>query len=70
MVGILGNGFTLIILNSSSAIRNKTFNMFLISQSALDFICAVILIATARDVVFAGKGGHFGIAGKDSYITT
>ena len=38
--------------------------MFLISQSVLDLTCAVLLIATSKDVVFAEKGGHFGIKGK------
>ena len=61
---MIGNGFTLLILCSSAAIRNKTFNMFLISQSALDFICAVILIATAWQVVWGMNEGHFDIIGK------
>ena len=60
---MLGNLFALIILCSSSSIRNKTFNMFLISQSALDFLCAVLLIATAWDIPYFGGGGHFGIIG-------
>ena len=38
--------------------------MFLISQSLLDFICAVILIATAWQVVWASTGGYYGISGR------
>ena len=63
-VGIFGNGFTLIILCSSSKIRNKTVNIFLISQSLLDFLCAVVLIGTAWQVVWGQEAGHFGILGK------
>ena len=63
-VGVIGNLFTLIILCSSSSIRNKTFNMFLISQSALDFMSALLLIVTAWQVPYGGGGGHFGIKGE------
>ena len=63
-VGIIGNGFTLIILCSSPRIRNKTVNIFLISQSLLDFLCAVFLIGTAWQVVWGQEGGHFEILGK------
>ena len=38
--------------------------MFLISQSSLDFLCALLLIITAWDVVWSMKGGYFGISGK------
>ena len=62
--GILGNLFTLIVLCSSSTIRNKTVNMFLISQSLLDFLCAVVLIATAWDGVWTLEKTYFGISGK------
>ena len=63
-VWIFGNGFTLIILCSSPKIRNKTVNIFLISQSLLDFLCAVVLIGTAWRVVWGQEAGHFGILGK------
>ena len=64
--GILGNGLTLIVLCSSAVIRNKTVNMFIISQSVLDLICSVILIATAWDVVWAMEERDFGIKGKNA----
>ena len=38
--------------------------MFLISQSALDFLCALLLITTAWDLPYLGGGGHFGIKGE------
>ena len=63
-IGLFGNLFTLLILCSSASIRNKTFNMFLISQSMLDTICASLLIATAWDVTYVSTGGHFGIKGQ------
>ena len=63
-IGIIGNVFTLLVLCSSASIRNKTFNiMFLISQSMLDTICAIFVIATAWDVSWCSTGGHFGILG-------
>ena len=62
-IGIIGNVFTLLVLFSSTSIRNKTFNMFLISQSMLDTICAIFVIATAWDVSWYSTGGHFGILG-------
>ena len=65
-IGILGNGLTLFVLCSSPSKRNKTFNVFLISQSALDFL----LIATAWDVVWSMQGKYFGISGKfEIYIS-
>ena len=67
-LGILGNGFTLIVLCSSVTIRNKTVNMFIISQSMLDMICSVILIATAWDVVWAKEERDFGIKGTNSAL--
>ena len=39
--------------------------MFLISQSTLDLLCVVMLIATAWDIVYGLGGGHFGIKGKN-----
>ncbi len=65
-VGVVGNLLTLVVLCSSASIRNKTFNMFLISQSLLDLICAAILIATAWDVVWASTGSDFGVRGSCS----
>ena len=41
--------------------------MFLISQSSLDFLCALLLIITAWDVVWSMKGGYFGISGRTCY---
>ena len=38
--------------------------MFLISQSALDFMSALLLIVTAWQVPYGGGGGHFGIKGE------
>ena len=46
--------------------------MFLISQSSLDLLCALLLIITAWDVVWSMKGGYFGISGRTfhcDYIT-
>ena len=63
-IGIFGNGLTLVVLCSSASIRRKTVNMFLISQSSLDFLCALLLIITAWDVVWSMKGGYFGVASK------
>lgn len=63
VVGLVGNGFTLMILCSSSTLRRKIFNMFLISQSCLDGISAALLIATAWDLVFFWKPGHHGVLG-------
>ena len=42
--------------------------MLLISQSALDCLCAVLLIATSKDVVLGGKAGHFGVKVKYSLL--
>ena len=64
ILGVIGNILTLLILCSSTVLRNKTFNMFLISQSALDFICTVIVIATAWDPVWADQKRFFGITGE------
>ena len=63
--------FTLIVLCSSvtkQEIRNKTVNMFIISQSMLDMICSIILIATAWDVIWAKEERDFGIKGTNSAL--
>ena len=39
--------------------------MFLISQSSLDLICSIVLIATAWDVVWAQEERDFGIKGEN-----
>ncbi len=60
----MGNLFTLIIISSSKYMRSKTYNLFLISQSLLDLINSVLLIATAWDVMFLWSPGHNSIFGK------
>ena len=42
--------------------------MFLISQSLLDCLCAIFLIATAWDVTYVRTGGHFGTKGKKKSV--
>ena len=44
--------------------------MFLISQSMLDFLCAVVLIATAWDGVWTLEKTYFGISGKRPILCT
>ena len=44
--------------------------MFLISQSMLDFLCAVVLIATAWDGVWTSEKTYFGISGKRPKLKT
>ncbi len=48
LVGILGNVFTIVVICSSKTLRKKTVNMFLINQSAIDFMASLSLVASAH----------------------
>lgn len=62
VVGIIGNGTVIIVLTSSSRIREKIVNIFLINQSVLDFCTAVFLVATGRNDY--SSSGHYGMSGE------
>ena len=61
-IGIIGNGMVISVLGSSKTLRNKIVNIFLISQSCLDFICSALTLATSANRI--DTGNHFGLKGK------
>ena len=48
MIGILANGFVIIILGTSVKIRRKLVNALIIHQSFVDFLASVTLVGTAH----------------------
>ena len=48
IIGILANGFLIIILGTSVKIRQKLVNTLIIHQSFVDFLASVALVATAH----------------------
>ena len=48
IIGILANGFVIIILGSSIKIRRKLVNTLIIHQSFIDFFASVALVGTAH----------------------
>ena len=48
IIGILANGFVIIILGSSVKIRQKLVNTLIIHQSFVDFLASVALMGTAH----------------------
>ena len=61
-IGIIGNGMVISVLGSSKTLRTKFVNIFLISQSCLDFICSVLTLATSANRI--DTGNHYGLKGK------
>lgn len=47
--------------------RKKFINILFANQSCLDFLCALLLIFSARVKTFFPEGGHFGVKGKDYF---
>ena len=48
IIGILANGFVIIILGTSLKIRRKLVNTLIIHQSFVDFLASLALVATAH----------------------
>ena len=48
IIGILANGFVIIILGTSVKIRRKLVNTLIIHQSFVDFLASLALVATAH----------------------
>ncbi len=46
--GVFLNGFTMVILGSSSKLRKKILNTLIIHQSMIDLICSMALIGTSH----------------------
>ena len=61
-IGIIGNGMVISVLGNSKTLRTKLVNIFLISQSCLDFICSVLTLATSANRI--DTGNHYGLKGK------
>ena len=61
-IGVIGNGMVIVVLGSSKGLRTKMVNIFLISQSCLDFICCVLTIATSTNRI--DSEGHYGLKGQ------
>ena len=60
-VGILGNGLAMLTLGSSATLRKKTVNRFILNQSFIDFLTAILLMATALTLPY--KEPLYGISG-------
>lgn len=64
-VGLLGNGFVIYVIFSFKGLRKKTDNLFIINQSALDLMVAVLLIGDATTRFVEGyNSGLKGLAGE------
>ena len=63
IVGILANSFTILILGSSSKIRQKVVNTLIIHQSFVDFLASIALVGTAH-IDVTDKHGLCGLAGN------
>ncbi len=50
-LGVVGNGYVLIVFLSSEHLRSQQINIFLINQSVADFLACVVLIITYKDTV-------------------
>ena len=50
IIGCLGNGFVLYVFSSSEKLRQSIVNIYLINQSAIDFIASLMFIATSKGV--------------------
>ena len=48
IIGCLGNGFVLFIFCSSEKLRKSIVNIYLINQSAIDFMASLMFIVTAK----------------------
>lgn len=61
-IGIIDNGFTLVVIFSSKSMRQKVTNKLIINQSAIDWVASLLLIANAPTL--ADPRSPPGVAGQ------
>ncbi len=68
--GVVGNFWVIIVILSSPSMRKRLINILFTSQSCLDFLCGLLLIMTRHAHTFFPEGGHFGITGKCTPVSS